>query len=123
MGLLPWSFGFLLVITILSWASFGRMTEETIVANTIVDVVQRQALDLTTTISDQSALANDEFLEKMGSPLRASTTKRRRKREQPANEGAPHDNAVASPQNSISRRFFAPMTPKSQLRKKSFEIC
>ncbi len=66
MGLLPWSFGFLLIITILSWSCIGRMAEETIVTNTIIEVVQRQASELTEKISKKSAAAYRAICEKNG---------------------------------------------------------
>ena len=66
MGLLPWSFGFLLIITILSWSAIGRMSEETLVTQSIITSVQQQAAELTKKISSKSAAAYRQYCDKNG---------------------------------------------------------
>ena len=66
MGLLPWSFGFLLLITILAWSFQGRMAEETMVTGTIVGVVRREAYELTDKIAKKSKAAYNRICEKNG---------------------------------------------------------
>jgi hypothetical protein len=57
MGILPWSFGFLLIMTILSWALVGKMSEETLVTKSILTVVNNQATALTDALSLKSTSA------------------------------------------------------------------
>jgi hypothetical protein len=66
MGLLPWSFGFLLIISVLTWSAVGRMSEETLVARSIVGSVQRQAEELTKKIGAKSSAAYKLYCEKNG---------------------------------------------------------
>ncbi len=66
MGLLPWSFGFLLIISILSWSSVGRMVEETLVAKNIVVSVTKQAEEITKKISQESATVYRQYCETKG---------------------------------------------------------
>jgi hypothetical protein len=69
MGLLPWSFGFMLIMSILTWSAVGRMSEETLVTASIVTSVERQATELTEKISSKSASTYREYCEKEGKTL------------------------------------------------------
>ena len=66
MGLLPWSFGFLLIISILSWSAVVRMSEETLITKTIVRTVTQQAGELTRKISSESSAAYRALCTKNG---------------------------------------------------------
>ena len=54
MGILPWSFGFVLIMTVLSWAMFGRLSEETLVTRSLLSVLHNQAAAITDTVSARS---------------------------------------------------------------------
>ena len=69
MGILPWSCGFLLIMTVLSWAFFGRMTEETLVTRSLLNVLNNQAELLTGTISAKSETAYREECKRRGITL------------------------------------------------------
>jgi hypothetical protein len=66
MGILPWSFGFLLIMSVLSWALIGRMSEETLVTQSLLTVVNNQAKTLTDTISEKSVAAYKTVCERRG---------------------------------------------------------
>lgn len=66
MGLLPWSFGFLLIISILSWSAVGRMSEETLVTRSIIATVTEQADESAEAISKKSTAAYNLYCEKKG---------------------------------------------------------
>lgn len=66
MGILPWSFGFLLIMSVLSWALIGRMSEETLVTQSLLKVVNGQAQSLTNTISEKSLAAYKAICERRG---------------------------------------------------------
>lgn len=57
MGILPWSFGFLLIMSILSWALVGKMSEETLITHSILTVVNNQAVKLADDLSKKSIAA------------------------------------------------------------------
>lgn len=66
MGLLPWSFGFMLILSILSWSAIGRMSEETLTTSSIITSISRQAIALTEKISNKSKAAYNALCVKEG---------------------------------------------------------
>jgi hypothetical protein len=69
MGLLPWSFGFMLIITILTWSAVGQISEEALVTKTIIQSVTRQSSERDDKIASKSAAAYQQFCAKTGTPL------------------------------------------------------
>lgn len=66
MGILPWSFGFLLIMSVLSWALVGRMSEETLVTQSLLRVINNQAQILTNAISEKSTAAYKAVCDRRG---------------------------------------------------------
>ena len=66
MGILPWSLGFLLIMTVLSWALFGRVAEETLVTQSLLRVLNSQAATISEAISAKSETAYKEECRRRG---------------------------------------------------------
>jgi hypothetical protein len=58
MGILPWSLGFSLIVAILCWSQFGKVHEEHMLHNTIVNTIDSSATSIFCEIEEQS---NDLF--------------------------------------------------------------
>jgi hypothetical protein len=107
MGLLPWSFGFLLIISILSWSAIGRMSEETLVTQSIITSVHQQAAELTKKIASKSAAAYRQYCEKNGKSAPDCDE------EEEEEDGEPNRDFVKRLRTPRSKR---PLTSKLHLR-------
>jgi hypothetical protein len=66
MGILPWSYGFLLIMSLLSWALLGRMSEEVLVTQSLLTVINGQADALADDITVKSTAAYNAERKRLG---------------------------------------------------------
>lgn len=92
MGLLPWSFGFLIITSVLTWALIGRTTEETLLTGSLVETITKQSdvaneqissksITLFHTLCDQQGISYDEDEEGEGTvdPNQKNHSKRQKR--------------------------------------------